>query len=388
MGEFQTPIKYGMIGGGRTGFIGPVHRIAAAMDNNFQLVAGAFSSQPEVAHASARELGINSNRSYESARQMASQEASRPDGVSAVVIVTPNHLHAEQAKAVLDAGIHVICDKPLTSTLADAIDLHRVASASDRVFAVTYCYTGYPMVREARQRVLRGELGTIRMVHVEYPQGSLATPVEKTGVKKAVWRTDPKRSGPGGTIADIGTHAYHMARFVSGLRLEALSAQLTSFVPERRVDDDAQVKLRFEGVARGFIWASQVAVGHENGLKFRIYGESGSLEWTQADPNYLWHSRIDAPRQMLTRAGVGTGAESFRYCRASAGHPEGYLEAFATIYSEAASLIRAAEAGIPAEADVLCPNIDDGLEGMRFVDACIRSSTADGAWTSLEDDEP
>ncbi|MCY3879384.1 MAG: Gfo/Idh/MocA family oxidoreductase [Rhodobacteraceae bacterium] len=379
MTEIRQPIRYGMVGGGLGGFIGGVHRIAAAMDGEFRLVAGALSSNPEVAHASACQLGLPADRSYADYRRMAAVESEREDGMQAVVIVTPNHLHAEQAKAFLAAGIHVICDKPLTATLDQALELYRVAKRSDRIFAVTYCYTGYPMVREARQRIRDGEIGALRLIDVEYPQGWLATALEETGDKKASWRTDPLQSGPGGCVADIGTHAYHMARFVSGDAVESVSAQLTRFSPGRRVDDDVQARLRFAGGAQGMLWASQVAVGHENGLKFRIYGESGSLEWVQADPTYLWKSTLDGPRQLLTRAGAGVGNGSLRHCRTAAGHPEGYLEAFATIYTEAAEWIRAGE----ATAENLCPGIEDGLEGMRFIDACIASSNQDGAWTDL-----
>ena len=372
-----------MVGGGTGGFIGGVHRIAAAMDGHFTLIAGALSSQPDNAHASARQLGIDPDRSYADWREMAAAESRRDDGIEAVVIVTPNHLHAEQAKTFVEAGIHVICDKPLTATLDEAIELHRTVKVSDRAFAVTYCYTGYPMVREARQRIKEGDIGEIRLVAVEYPQGWLATPPEKTGDKKALWRTDPRLSGPGGCVADIGTHAFHMARFVADLAVDSISAQLTSFGPGRRVDDDVQVRMRFANGARGMIWASQVAVGHENGLKFRIYGENGGLEWVQADPTYLWRSADGEPRQLLTRAGAGAGSLALKNCRTSAGHPEGYLEAFATIYSEAAELIRAADAGEPTGQDVLCPGIDDGVEGMKFIQACINSSANDGMRTRL-----
>ena len=287
------------------------------------------------------QLGIEPDRSYADYRDMALSESRRPDGIQAIVIVTPNHLHDQQSKAFIEAGIHVICDKPLTATLDQAIELHRLVKDSDREFAVTYCYTGYPMVREARQRILDGGIGPVRLVDVEYPQGWLADSRGASADKKAIWRADPAKSGPGGCVADIGTHAFHMARFVTGLSVETLSAQLTRFSPGRLVDDDVQASLRFEGGARGRIWASQVAVGHENGLKFRIYGETGSLEWVQADPNHLWHSRLNQPRELLTRAGAGTLTR--RHCRSSAGHPEGYLEAFATIYAEAAAKIRCRE---------------------------------------------
>ena len=383
MQGYKRPIRYGMVGGGHTGFIGHVHRMAAALDRNFMLVAGALSSDPKRAHESAADLGIAQDRSYADFNEMAARESRREDGIEAVVIVTPNDLHAQPIRAFIEAGIHVICDKPLCTTLEEAVNLHRLVSESGRVFVLTHCYTGYPMVRQARQMIADGEIGELRLVHVEYPQGWLATRLEDTGERKSAWRTDPDRSGPGGCVADIGTHAYHMARFVSQLGVDSISAQLTTFVPGRRVDDDVQAKLRFENGARGILWASQVAVGHENGLRFRIYGKSGGLEWIQADPNCLWHTQLDKPKQMLSRAGIGGNCASLRWSRVAAGHPEGYVEAFSTIYSEAAEAVRAWQNGKRPGPDVLHPGIDDGLEGMQFIDTCIRSSANCGEWTGL-----
>lgn len=383
MDGYRRPIRYGMVGGGRGGFIGHVHRMAAMLDRDFVLVAGALSSDPELADASATDLGISPERSYADFNEMAFRESRLEDGIEAVVVVTPNHLHAPAVTAFVEAGIHVICDKPLCATLNEAEALHRLVSESGRVFVLTHNYTGFPMVRQARQMIADGEIGQLRLVHVEYPQGWLATKLEDTGERKSAWRTDPARSGPGGCVADIGTHAYHMARFVSQLNVESISAQLTTFIPGRRVDDDVQVKLRFGNGARGILWASQVAVGHENGLRFRVYGETGGLEWVQADPNYLWHTPLDRPRRMLSRAGTGGSDASLRWSRVAAGHPEGYVEAFSTIYSEAAEAIRAWQNGKRPGPDVLHPDIDDGLEGMRFIDACIRSSGNSGAWTEL-----
>ena len=385
MGKYLRPIRYGMVGGGIGGFIGHVHRTAASLDGHFELVAGALSSDPSRAEASAEELGIDPERRYRSFDAMAEAETGRPDGIEAVVVVTPNHLHAAPCKAFVKAGIHVICDKPLTATLEEAEDLHSCVKQSDRVFALTHCYSGYPMVRQAREMVRGGELGEIRLVQVEYPQGWLATPLEQTGDKKASWRTDPAQSGPGGCVADIGTHAFHLARFVSGLAVAKVSAELTSFVPDRRVDDNVSVRLRFANGARGGLWASQVAIGHENGLRIRVYGETGALEWVQADPNYMWFSKLGQPRQLLTRAGAGDGPASLRVCRVAAGHPEGYHEAFANIYAEAAADIRARDAGLTLDPDVTYPDIDDGLEGMQFIYACIESSNGDGKWVSLRD---
>lgn len=376
-------IRLGMVGGGQGAFIGAVHRIAARIDDHFELVAGALSSDPERARSSGAEIGLSADRTYGSFAEMAGAEAARLDGIEAVSIVTPNHVHFPAARAFLEAGIHVICDKPLTSSLDDAKALAEIVRNSGKVFVLTHNYSGYPMVRQARAMVRDGALGDIRLVQVEYPQDWLAEPVERTGQKQAAWRTDPARSGAGGAIGDIGTHAYHLARFVSGLGLESLSAELSTFVPGRRLDDNAQVMLRFEGGARGMLWASQVAPGHENGLKLRIYGTRGGLEWVQADPNYLWFTPLGEPKRLLTRGGAGSLEAAARVTRIPAGHPEGYLEGFATIYSEAAKAIRAAQADVVPSDDVLFPTVDDGVEGVAFIDACVRSNDEDAAWTRL-----
>lgn len=382
-GDFSPPIRYGMVGGGRGAFIGAVHRIAAAMDGGFELAAGALSSNPERSAQSARDIGLPPDRSYPDYRSMAEAESARPDGIQAAVIVTPNHMHAPCAAAFLEAGIHVICDKPLTATLDEAERLAETVSASGKVFVLTHNYSGHPMVREARERVRSGELGRIRVVHAEYVQDWLADPLEETGHKQAEWRTDPARSGPAGCLGDIGTHAYQLLRFVTGIRVDSLSAELSTFVAGRRVDDNAQAMLRFENGARGTIWASQVAPGNENGPTLRVYGEKGGLEWAQADPNYLWFTPLGEPKRLITRGGSGAGRAAERVTRVPAGHPEGYLEAFATIYSEAAKAIRAHDAGKPVPPEVLVPGIEDGLEGMRFVAACIESSSKDSAWVRL-----
>lgn len=383
------PIRLGMVGGGQGAFIGGVHRIAARIDGEFQLVAGALSSDPARAKASAAELGLAAERSYRSFAEMAKLEARRPDGVEAVAIVTPNHLHYPAAKAFLDAGIHVICDKPLTATLADARKLAALAAKSDALFVLTHNYTGYPMVRQAREMVARGQLGDIRVVQAEYPQDWLTTDVESTGQKQAAWRTDPARSGAGGATGDIGTHAYNLARFVTGLELDSLAADLDAFVVGRRVDDNAHVLLRFRPQgkapgAKGMLWASQVAPGNENGLKLRVYGTRGGLEWKQEDPNYLWFAPFGEPKRLITRGGAGAGPAAARVSRIPSGHPEGYLEGFANIYAEAARAIRAARSGRKPPKDVLYPTVQDGLEGVAFVDACVRSSKRNGAWVRLQ----
>ncbi|MBN9274464.1 MAG: Gfo/Idh/MocA family oxidoreductase, partial [Mesorhizobium sp.] len=312
-------IRLGMVGGGQGAFIGAVHRIAARIDDQFDLVAGALSSDPARAKASAAEIGIAPDRAYGSFEDMARAEAARPDGIEAVSIVTPNHMHAPAAKAFLAAGIHVICDKPITTTVDEARELVELVKTSGKVFVLTHNYTGYPMIRQARAMVAAGELGDIRVVQAEYPQDWLTERAELSGSKQAEWRTDPKRSGAGGAIGDIGTHAYNLAAFVTGLETEAVLAQLSTFAPGRLLDDDVQILLRYKGGARGMLWASQVAVGNENELKLRVYGTSGGLEWTQADPNYLWFTRFGQPKQLYTRGGNGQWPEAARVTRVPSG---------------------------------------------------------------------
>lgn len=376
-------IRYGMVGGGQGAFIGAVHRMAARLDDRYELVAGALSSSAEKAKASAAEIGLPADRSYASFEEMAKAEAARPDGIEAVSVVTPNHMHGPVARAFLEAGIHVICDKPVTTTLKEAQDLAALVEKSGKLFILTHNYTGYPMVRQARAMVAAGDLGELRLVQVEYPQDWLTEPAERSGSKQAEWRTDPTRSGAGGAIGDIGTHAYNLAAFVTGLKTDQLLAQLTSFVEGRPLDDDVQVLLRYEGGARGMLWASQVAVGNENGLKLRVYGSKGGLEWVQADPNYLWFTRFGEPKQLITRNGAGAGAAAARVSRIPGGHPEGYLEAFATIYTEAANAIIAARAGGKPDADVVYPTVLDGIEGMRFIEAAVASSKNGNVWTKV-----
>jgi predicted dehydrogenase len=371
-------LRLGMVGGGRDAFIGAVHRIAARIDDQYELVAGAFSSNPEKALASAADLGVP--RAYTSFAEMAAKEARRKDGIDAVAIVTPNHMHAPVAMQFLKRGIHVICDKPLTATLAEAKKLARAAEASGVVFALTHNYTGYPMIRQAKAMIANGELGELRLVNVEYVQDWLTEPVDN---KQADWRTDPARSGAGGSTGDIGTHAFNLAGFVTGLTLDSLAADLTAFVPGRRVDDNGHVLLRYKGGAKGMLWCSQVAPGNENGLRLRVYGTKGGLEWAQEDPNYLWFTPFGQPKRLITRGGAGSGPEAARVTRVPPGHPEGYLEGFANIYTEAARAIRAAKAGTAAPEGTTFPGLKEGLEGVAFVDACVRSSARNGAWTAL-----
>tara|TARA_R100000322_G_scaffold153547_2_gene112018 strand:+ start:8252 stop:9367 length:1116 start_codon:yes stop_codon:yes gene_type:complete len=371
-----------MVGGGNDAFIGGVHRIASRIDDRFELVAGALSSTPEKSSASAKVLGIP--RSYGSFEEMAEAEAAREDGIEAVSIVTPNHVHAAAAKAFLAQGIHVICDKPLTSTMEDAEALEQAVAKSDALFVLTHNYTGYPMIRQARDMIAKGELGQIRIVQAEYPQDWLNGPAENEGVKQAEWRTDPARSGAGGSIGDIGTHAHNLACFVSGLQVESLAADLQSFGAGRTLDDNAHMLLRFKGGARGMLWSSQVAPGNENALKLRVYGEKGGLEWSQEDPNYLWFTPDGEPKRLLTRNGSGATEASQAVSRIPGGHPEGYLEGFATIYREAADAIRAVQGGAdPASAMGVLPGIAAGMDGMRFINACVTSSKNDAVWTAL-----
>ncbi len=376
-------IRLGMVGGGRDAFIGGVHRIASRIDDHYELVAGCFSSTPEKSRASGTDLGLPEDRIYDSFDDMAKREARLKSGIEAVAIVTPNHVHYAAAKPFLQRGIHVICDKPLTSTLPDARKLRTLVEKSDALFVLTHNYTGYPMVRQAREMVAAGELGDLRVVQVEYPQDWLTEATEATGQKQASWRTDPAQSGAGGCIGDIGTHAFNLAGFVTGLTLENLAADLSTFVDGRRLDDNAHVMLRFVGGARGMLWSSQVAPGNENALRLRVYGSKGGLEWFQEEPNTLWHAPFGEPLRKVTRAGAGSGAAAGRVTRIPPGHPEGYLEGFANIYSEAAAAIRAHASGESRPEGVLFPDVHDGFAGIAFVDACVKSSGRNGAWVKL-----
>lgn len=371
-------IRLGMVGGGNDAFIGAVHRIAARLDDRYELVAGALSSTPEKSRASGEALGLA--RVYDDFRQMAIREARRKDGIEAVSIVTPNHVHYAAAREFLKRGIHVICDKPLTSTLADAKKLIRAVETSEALFILTHNYTGYPMVRQARDMIASGTIGTIRVVQVEYPQDWLT---EHQDFKQAEWRTDPERTGAGGSTGDIGTHAFNLACFVTGLEVDSLAADIQAFVPGRQVDDNAHVLLRFSGGARGMLWCSQVAPGNENALRLRVYGDRGGLEWAQEDPNYLWHTPFGEAKRLITRNGAGAGSAAARVSRVPPGHPEGYLEGFANIYGEAAEAIVAHRTGGAPPDEVIYPDIHDGLRGVQFVAACVKSSAGDAKWVSL-----
>jgi predicted dehydrogenase len=376
-------IRLGMVGGGEGAFIGAVHRLAARMDGHYELVAGALSATPEKARRSGEALGLTPERVYPDYEAMAKAEAARPDGIEAVAIVTPNHVHAGPTYAFLKAGIHVICDKPLTLSLAEARKMKDAVEQSGRIFALTHNYTGYPLVRRAREMVKAGDLGEIRLIQVEYPQDWLTGPTETTGNKQAEWRVDPARSGAGGALGDIGTHAYNLADYVGGIELSELAAELTSFGAGRKLDDNVQIMLRYANGARGALWASQVAPGNENGLRLRIYGTKGSLVWVQANPNEMLFSPLGQSTRIVTRGGPDAGEAAARVTRIPPGHPEGYLEGFANIYSEVALAIKAARSGTKPPEGVHFPTIEDGVKGLAFVEAAVKSSKANGAWVKL-----
>ena len=367
-------VRLGMVGGGQGAFIGAVHRIAARLDNRYELISGAFSSDPDRAFKSAQEIGIAAERCYYDFKKMAKMEAARADGIEAVSIVTPNNVHAEAIIAFLEEGIHVICDKPLTISSAEAIRIKSTVEQASARFFLTHNYTAYPLIREARQMVKTGMLGKLRLVQAEYLQDWLADHLESSGQKQAAWRTDPTATGGGGAIGDIGTHAYNLAYFVTGLRPNSLAADLSTFVEGRLVDDNAHIWLRYPCGAKGQIWTSQVAIGNENNLKLRIYGDLGGLEWHQEEPNNLWYIQKGGIRQNIRRVSSDLGADAKAATRIPAGHPEGYLEAFATIYSDIADCLDGVSSGN------IVPNISDGIEGMWFIEACMASSAQNGAW--------
>jgi len=377
-----TPkIRYAMVGGGRGAFIGAVHRIAARMDDRFELVAGALSSNPENAKVSAADLHIAEDRAYTSYEEMIRAEKARPDGIQAVVIVTPNHMHFPVAKACLEAGLNVICDKPVTRTLEEALELQKIVVASSGYFALTHNYSAYPLVRYARELVGKGTLGAIRVVQVEYPQEWL-TVAAAADNKQASWRTDPAKTGAG-CLGDIGTHAFQLAQFVAQQKVSAVCSDVMSCVEGRIVDDNVHVLLRFDGGARGMLWASQVAPGCENGLRIRIYGEKAGIEWAQENPNELWFCELNKPRQRITRRGDIGSEIAARGMRVPGGHPEGYLEGFANLYHDIADILIAHQAGERHYLQDWVPSIETGVEGMKFIQAAIDSSQAEGAWVAL-----
>jgi predicted dehydrogenase len=373
-------LRLGMVGGGEGAFIGGVHRMAARLDGQWDLVAGAFQSDPARSRAFGGTLGLAGDRCYGDFSAMAKAEAARADRIDAVSIVTPNHLHAPVAHAFLEAGIPVICDKPLAISSSEAESLAEVVKRTGLPFILTHNYSGYALVRQARAMVEAGELGALRVMHVEYAQDWLAADI--TGNKQADWRGDPKRAGPGGALGDIATHAFHLAEFVSGRAAFELSADLSTFVAGRRVDDNAHILLRYPSGLKGMLWASQVAAGAANGLRLRLYGDRAGLEWSQETPEELRVSPLSEPPRLYRRGGPGLSPSARLASRLPAGHPEGYLEAFAQIYTDAAELIRAhaSHGSLPA---TLAPTVRDGVRGVRFIETALRSHASNGAWTAI-----
>lgn len=370
-------IRLGMIGGGQGAFIGAVHRMAARLDDRFDLVAGMFSSRSEVNRASARELGIDTGRCYDDLSAFIDGESGRADGVDAVAIVTPNHLHFESALACVEAGLHVICEKPMTVTAEEARLLADAVGRRGVQFLLAHTYAGYPLVHQARELVRDGELGVVRSVQVEYAQEWLTQPPEADN-KQADWRLDPARAGAAGCLGDIGTHAYQLACFVSGLTLESVSADVSAVVPGRLLDDNVHALLRFQGGAKGMLWASQTSPGFENGLRIRVIGEKASLEWFQESPNELWLAPLNRPRQRLTRRDDWADNTVAHGMRVPGGHPEGYLEAFANLYQGLADRVQ----NLPVATEWL-PNVHTGVDGLHFIAAVLESNRADGAWVRL-----
>lgn len=382
-------IRYGMVGGGRGAFIGAVHRIAAAIDQQIELVCGAFSSDPEKSRASGADLFLPPDRCYGTFEEMIKGEKALPEDqrMDFISIVTPNHMHFPPAKMALENGFHVLSDKPATFNLAEAKKLAELVKKTGKLYGLTHNYTGYPLVKQAREMVAAGVFGKIRKVVAEYPQGWLATRIEESGQKQAAWRTDPKRSGAAGCVGDIGTHAENLAEYITGLKISELAADLTTFVKGRKLDDDANILLRFKGGAKGVLHCSQISVGEENNLNIRVYGEKGGLEWHQKEPNTMLLKWPDRPMEVYRTANGYLGKAASAAGRTPPAHPEGYLEAFANIYKNFANHIRAKIDGKKLPKDDLAldyPTIEDGVRGMAFIEAVVASSKANAKWTKLE----
>ena len=378
----KKKLRLGMIGGGKGAFIGAVHRLCARMDDKYEFVAGCLSSTPDKAIASANEIGLDLSRSYPDYKTMAIEEAKRDDGIEVVSIVTPNHMHADPAIEFLNKGIHVICDKPMTSTMEDANKLAKIVSESKAHFFLTHNYSGYPVIREMKYLIKNGELGKLRIVKGSYLQGWLGSKEESTGEnKQAEWRTDPKRSGTAGAVGDIGSHTMHLIEFLTGEKLKSVAADLNTFVEGRKLDDDASILIRMTNNIKGNLSISQVATGEENNFKISIYGERGALHWHQENPNYATLCKLGFANQIITRGGSMFKEGSLANTRIPPGHPEGYLEAFAQIYSDAADVILNKQNKLDL-LDIL-PNVEDGLHIMKFINACVDSSANNSNWTDL-----
>ena len=374
----------GMVGGGRDAFIGAVHRHAASIDGQIEFVAGALSADPEKARLSGQDLLLDPTRVYASYEEMAQREAALPEDrrIDFVSIVTPNHLHYPVARTFLEAGFNVVCDKPMTHSLVEAIQLRGLVKRTGKVFALTHNYTGYPMVKEARAMVRDGKLGTVRKVVSEYRQGWLSSDLENTGQKQSSWRTDPAQAGAAGCMGDIGTHAENLARYITGLKIDSLCAELTTFVKGRRLDDDGNVLVRYQSGAKGIVFASQISIGEENNLIINVYGTKAALEWHQEHPNELIVKYPDQPRQIYRRGNAYVGEAAGAHTRIPAGHPEAFIEAFANIYSEAAQAIGEEISGQEvAERDF--PNVDDGVYGLAFIETCVKSAASNQKWVKF-----
>ncbi len=377
-------LRYGMVGGGKGAFIGDVHRKAIALDGLAELVAGSFSQSFENTLETGASLGVARDRLYATYGEMAAAEAARPDGIDFVSIVTPNALHYSVAKAFLNAGISVVCDKPLTFEEAEAKELGALAAKKGLLFGVTYTYTGYPAVKQAREMVRRGDIGEIRFVNAEYPQEWLATPSEREGSKQAAWRTNPALAGKSNCVGDIGSHAENMVSYITGLKIKSLCARLDTFVEGRALDDNATIMVEYEGGAKGLYWASQIAIGYDNGLRIRIFGTKGTIQWSQENPNYLVVSKLGAPTVTLSRGRDGFYPHAQGYSRIPSGHPEGYFEAFANLYKTYISALAKLKAGEKLTRDDLdFPTAEDGAQGVRFIGKCVESSKKGAAWIAF-----
>ncbi len=383
-GEITSKLQFGMVGGGPGSFIGDVHRKAASLDGKAALVAGSFSKDHQKTLETGSLLGLDRERCYESYQEMAQKEGRREDGIDFVSITTPNNMHYPIAKAFLENGIHVACDKPLTVELEEAEELARLAREKNLLFGVTYVYTGYPIVKHARDLIAKGEIGSIRFVYAEYPQDWLATPLEKGDNRQAAWRTDPKQSGKGGAVGDIGSHVENLVSYLSGLKISSLCARLDTFVAGRRLDDNSSIMVNYEGGAKGLYWCSQIAVGWDNALSVRIFGDKGSIEFHQENPNYLKIAYLDRPTAWISRGRDALSAGAASVSRIPAGHPEGYYEAFANVYVSFIDAVLKRKTGRKVtEEDLDFPNAEDGVQGVRFISKCVESAQKGAVWVDF-----
>jgi predicted dehydrogenase len=380
-GKKTSKLKYGMVGGGQDAFIGDVHRKAVAMDSKAELTAGCFSRDYKNTLSTGEMLGMDKERLYKSFQEMIETEGKRKDKIDFIIIVTPNNSHFPISKLALQNGIHVVCDKPLTTDSKDAEELERLAAEKDLLFCVTYTYTGYPVVKHLREMVANGDLGPIRFVNAEYPQDWLATFLEKTGQKQAAWRSDPEQTGISNCVGDIGSHIENMVSYLTGLKIQSLCARLDTFVEGRVLDDNACILVDYDKGAKGLYWSSQIAVGHDNGLRVRIYGTKGSLEWSQENPNYAKISYLDKPTEIISRGRDDLYPHAQNYSRIPAGHPEGYFEAFANIYSTFITALRRKLSGESLSKEELdFPGVDEGVQGVKFIEKCVKSSKKNAVW--------